>query len=255
MSDLTRDAEGSRAAKIALRGRLLTARRHLDETTRRAAAQKIQDQTLDLVRREHPSTIAAYVPIDPEPGGPDLPAVLARHARVLLPVLLPDGDLDWAPYTEELTPGPRGLLEPPGPFLGADAIRASDLILVPALAVDHRGIRMGRGGGSYDRALSRLAPTQTATPPLPTEPTRTVRPAQAANPTYPPRSGKYEVFPQGDLSGGLPRPLIVALLHDGELVDEVPAEPHDRAVHAVLTPGGGFTLSRAGLNPAAEWTK
>jgi 5-formyltetrahydrofolate cyclo-ligase len=217
MSDLTRDAEGSRPAKIALRGRLLTARRRLDATTRRESAHNIQGQTLDLVRREHPSTIAAYVPIDPEPGGPDLPAVLARHARVLLPVLLPDGDLDWADHAGGLVPGPRGLLEPAGPRLGVDAIRSCDLILVPALAVDHRGVRMGRGGGSYDRALARLDP-----------------PAPAA---------------------GLPRPLIVALLHDGELVEEVPAEPHDRAVHATLTPGGGLTLSRAGLNPAAEWTK
>src|SRR5689334_15181280 len=98
MSDLTRDAEGSRAAKIALRSRLLTARRRLDEITRRDAAQALQDQILDLVRREHPSTIAAYVPIDPEPGGAGLPALLARHARILLPVLLADSDLDWTAY-------------------------------------------------------------------------------------------------------------------------------------------------------------
>lgn len=223
MSDLTRDAEGSRAAKIALRSRLLTARRHLDETTRRDAAQALQDQILDLVRRERPSTIAAYVPIDPEPGGAGLPGLLARHARVLLPVLLPDGDLDWVAYSGALTAGPRGLREPVGPRLGVQAVRSADLILVPALAVDRRGVRMGRGGGSYDRALTRLDPAHA-------DPGRAL---DGADPVG---------FPA--------RVLTVALLHDGELVDEVPAEPHDRAVHGVLTPRGGLTL-----NPAAEWTK
>ncbi|WP_203784819.1 5-formyltetrahydrofolate cyclo-ligase [Paractinoplanes rishiriensis] len=204
MSDLTDDAEGSRAAKIALRSRLITARRHLLPATRLAFADQLQGQIQALVRREHPSTIAAYVPVGTEPGGANLPDVLAVHARVLLPVLRDDDDLDWAGYDGELSPGPRGLLEPPGPRLGADAIRSADLVLVPALAVDRRGRRMGRGGGSYDRVLARL---------------------DGAAPT-------------------------VALLHDGELLDEVPAEPHDRPVDAVILPGGTVTL-----NPAAEWTK
>ena len=37
----------------------------------------------------------------------------------------------------------------------------------------------------------------------------------------------------------------LALLHDGELLDEVPAEPHDRPVNAVVTPSGGLVV----LNP------
>ena len=208
MSDLPTEAEKSRSAKVALRSRLLTARRRLSASDLRSAAAHLQDQIRDLVRRADPSTIAAYVPVGAEPGGPDLIAVLAAEARVILPVLLPDGDLDWAAYDGTLSAGPRGLLEPPGPRLGVDAVRSAELVLVPALAVDARGRRMGRGGGSYDRALSRLSP-----PPS-------------------------------------PAPLIVALLHDGELVDEVPAEPHDRPVHGVITPTGGIFLNRT-----AEWTK
>jgi 5-formyltetrahydrofolate cyclo-ligase len=203
MSDLTVDAEGSRAAKVALRSRLITARRHLSPTDRLSAAHHLQDQTLALVRREHPSTVAAYVPVGSEPGGADLPAVLAAHCRVLLPVLLSDGDLDWAAYTGDLETGPRGLLQPPGPRLGVDALVGAGLVLVPALAVDRRGMRLGRGGGSYDRALSRL----------------TGQPA-------------------------------LALLHDGELLDSVPAEPHDRPVQGILTPGGHLPLPQP-----AEWTK
>ena len=45
--------------------------------------------------------------------------------------------------------------EPAGPPLGRDAIGAADLVLVPALAVDEAGRRLGQGGGSYDRALPR----------------------------------------------------------------------------------------------------
>jgi 5-formyltetrahydrofolate cyclo-ligase len=111
---------------------------------------------------------------------------------VLLPVLQPDGALDWARYTGELTDGPRGLREPTGPRLGQAAVAGADAVVVPAVAVDRRGVRLGRGGGSYDRALARVAPGVSVT----------------------------------------------ALLYDGELVDLLPAEPHDRHVGAVVTPGG-----------------
>ncbi|MFF5079646.1 5-formyltetrahydrofolate cyclo-ligase [Actinoplanes sp. NPDC000266] len=194
MPDLTGDAERSRTAKIALRSQLLTARRQAPSS----AATLLQDQVLAFVRSEHPSTIAAYVPIGTEPGGPGLITALAAEARVLLPVLRPDNDLDWAEYSGSLESGPHGLLSPPGPRLGVSGIGEAGLVLVPALAVDRRGLRLGRGGGSYDRALSRVS------------------------------------------SGAL----VVALLHDGELLAEVPAEPHDRPVHGVITPHGGLFLTR-----------
>lgn len=212
MSDLTPEAEKSVTAKIALRNHLLTMRRQIPLTDHLATASQLQAQTLDLVRREAPSIVASYGPIGAEPGGTDLPAVLARHTRVMLPILLPDNDLDWAFYHGALRSGPRGLTEPAGPRLGPSAIVRADLILVPALAVDLYGRRMGRGGGSYDRALARLDP-----------------------------------FAAGASRAG---PLVVALLHDWELIDDVPAEPHDRRVHGVITPTYGFALSRP-----AEWTK
>ncbi|WP_436526172.1 5-formyltetrahydrofolate cyclo-ligase [Actinoplanes sp. HUAS TT8] len=200
MSDLTGDAEKSPQNKITLRTYLLTARRSLSAADRAAATTQLQDQTLAWVRRSAARTIAAYVPSASEPGGPDLPdalrSALPEGGRLLLPVLLPDNDLDWAEYTGSLETGRRGLQEPTGPRLGVSALRSADLILVPALAVGRDGLRMGRGGGSYDRALSRL--------------------------------------PE-------PGPVVVALLYDHEALDEVPAEPHDRAVHGVLTPAGGFS--------------
>jgi 5-formyltetrahydrofolate cyclo-ligase len=68
---------------------------------------------------------------------------------VLVPVLLPDGDLDWA------------AVGAPDVLLGVDAIADASLVLVPALALDRSGHRLGRGGGSYDRALARVRPGQT----------------------------------------------------------------------------------------------
>jgi 5-formyltetrahydrofolate cyclo-ligase len=40
--------------------------------------------------------------------------------------------------------------------VGSDAIGTASLVLVPAFAVDLTGNRLGRGGGSYDRALARV---------------------------------------------------------------------------------------------------
>jgi 5-formyltetrahydrofolate cyclo-ligase len=100
--------------------------------------------------------VAAYLSIGTEPGTGPLLEALAGH-EVLLPVLLPDGDLDWSRAGDGVAPGPHGLLEPCGPRLGRDAVRRCTMVVVPALAVDRAGHRLGRGGGSYDRALARTS--------------------------------------------------------------------------------------------------
>jgi 5-formyltetrahydrofolate cyclo-ligase len=104
-------------------------------------------------------TIAAYYSIGTEPDTRGLIfALWKRGSYVVLPVLLPDGDLDWASYEgpDSLAPGPRGVLEPTEPVRGPATVARADVVLVPALAVDARGYRLGRGGGSYDRALARV---------------------------------------------------------------------------------------------------
>jgi len=103
--------------------------------------------------------VAAYYSVAAEPDTHGLIyALWKRGSYLLLPVLRPDGDLDWASYEgpDSLRPGPRGLTEPAEPPRGPGAIASADLVLVPALAVDHSGLRLGRGGGSYDRALTRV---------------------------------------------------------------------------------------------------
>lgn len=135
--------------KAAERVRLLSARARLSPAEHAATAASLVAALAPLAGE---GPVAAYVSVGAEPGtGP----LLAALPGVLLPVLLPDGDLDWARYEGELVPGPRGLQQPPGPRLGRDAVADCALVLVPALAVDAAGTRLGRGGGSYDRALAR----------------------------------------------------------------------------------------------------
>ncbi|MCX6398419.1 MAG: 5-formyltetrahydrofolate cyclo-ligase [Propionibacteriales bacterium] len=146
-------------SKIALRDQLLTARRRRPLTEVGDAARAIADVLLgtDDVRRA--ATVACYVSLGTEPGTTALlDRLVDAGKRVILPVLLPDNDLDWAAYhgSTSLAPARRGLLEPVGPSLGVDAVATADVVLVPGLAVSSRGLRLGRGGGSYDRTLARV---------------------------------------------------------------------------------------------------
>ncbi|MEV6109898.1 5-formyltetrahydrofolate cyclo-ligase [Streptomyces sp. NPDC051940] len=184
--------------KAGLRRRLLAARAALGAEEVAAAGEALARLVPAVPELARAGTVAAYVSVGREPGTRALIDVLhARGVRVLLPVLLPDNDLDWALYDgpSSLAPAGRGLLEPTGPRLGVSAVAKADAVLLPGLAVDERGLRLGRGGGSYDRVLARL-----------------------------------------EAAGAGPAMLV--LLYDGEVLAEVPAEPHDRPVQAAVTPSG-----------------
>ena len=147
------------AQKLALRDRLLTTRRRRSLLESGAAARAIAGHLLAAPEVRRAASVAAYVSLPGEPGtGVLLDALLATGRRVLLPVLLPDGDLDWAVHRGDaaLHSARRGLLKPDGPTLGRDAVAGADVVLVPGLAVSPDGLRFGRGGGSYDRALARV---------------------------------------------------------------------------------------------------
>ncbi|MEQ6903744.1 5-formyltetrahydrofolate cyclo-ligase [Nocardioides sp. YIM 152588] len=148
-----------RAAKRALRDRILAARERRDLLDHTASAGGFADGAYRAPELQRATTVACYVAIGSEPGtGPLLERLRRDGKRVLLPVLKADNDLDWAEYDgpESLGYGRFGLMEPTGPRLGVDAIAEADAVLVPGLAVSERGFRLGRGGGSYDRALARV---------------------------------------------------------------------------------------------------
>src|ERR1035441_10858310 len=106
-------------------------------------------------------TVAVYYSVGAEPETRGLVYGLwKRGTYVVLPVLRSDGDLDWASYEgpESMVPGARGLLEPGEAPRGVEAVARADAVLVPALAADRAGHRLGRGGGSFDPARPPVAP-------------------------------------------------------------------------------------------------
>jgi 5-formyltetrahydrofolate cyclo-ligase len=150
---------GRGVAKLALRDQLLTSRRRRSVTEMGEAGRAIAGHLLAHPEVRRAATVATYVSLPGEPGtGALLDALHDAGKRVVLPVLLPDLDLDWGTYrgADRLHPAGRGLFEPDGDTLGVDAIATADAVLVPGLAVSATGMRLGRGGGSYDRALGRV---------------------------------------------------------------------------------------------------
>jgi 5-formyltetrahydrofolate cyclo-ligase len=139
------------------RAGLLSARAALSDADRLHAAEEISVAVLDAVVASGATSVAAYVPVPPEPGPADLVDRLRGiGTRVVLPIVTGRGHpLQWAVYDGGLVTGPLGLQQPPadrGAQLVVDL--PVDLVIAPALAVDHRGVRLGRGGAYYDRALA-----------------------------------------------------------------------------------------------------
>ena len=144
-----------------MRSLVISARAALSADERREGGRQIRDALLSLPEVQMAGTVAAYYSIGSEPDTRGLVfALWKRGTYVLLPLLRPDGDLDWASYEgpESLVAGPRGLKEPGEAPRGPGAVASADVVLVPALAVDGQGNRLGRGGGSFDRALARVGP-------------------------------------------------------------------------------------------------
>lgn len=144
-------------SKEDLRKQLLAARRETSTDARRADAAALSRHVSALAIGME--TVCAYVPVGSEPGSVAmLDALVATGANVLLPVTTTDDGvpqpLSWARYRAgELASARFGLLEPTGPVLPPAALSAAALVLIPALAVDRRGTRLGRGAGYYDRTL------------------------------------------------------------------------------------------------------
>jgi 5-formyltetrahydrofolate cyclo-ligase len=192
-------------AKAAWREKLLAQRRSVAGDVRAAEACALADHMRAVVSGG--STVCAYAPMGVEPGSIGmLDALLRWSERVLLPVAATSDDdtplaLRWGDYRPgRLTAGRFGLLEPEKPWLPPTAVAEASVILVPALAVDRAGVRLGRGRGFYDRSLVCRDP----------------------------------------------RAPLIAVVRDVEVLDELPAEPHDVRMTHALTPGHGvITLGAA----------
>jgi 5-formyltetrahydrofolate cyclo-ligase len=147
--------DGTAAEKSALRARIRAERRERPRPLRAADGEDLVSVVLEMPEVRGAGCVALYASCAGEPDTRPLRSALRRAGvRVLLPLTRPGARLDWAEDTGELAPttGPGGP-EPTGPPLGPEGLRDADVVIVPALAVDTLGRRLGQGGGYYDRAL------------------------------------------------------------------------------------------------------
>lgn len=142
-------------AKQLLRTSVHEHRKNRSEKERKAAAVQIAEHARELL--EGVRCAAAYASRPTEPDTSVLLQVLDEAGvEILLPMLGPGLSRDWAVYhpgdsLEVRAPGRPP--DPEGPGLGEEAIARADIVFAPALSVDPRGVRLGQGGGWYDRVL------------------------------------------------------------------------------------------------------
>src|SRR5215469_9057669 len=123
---------GALQDKGTLRRRIVAARAQMPSADREAAGRLIRDHVLELPEVAAAGTVAAYYSTGTEPPTHSLVyALWKRGSYVVLPVLLPDGNLDWASYEgpDSLAPGPRGLLQPAEPARGTGTVARAAVVL------------------------------------------------------------------------------------------------------------------------------
>lgn len=151
-------------------------------------AEGLNQQLAELCLLIAAKRIACYLPVGNEPDTElFIDWALENGIEVLLPVAQRDGTLHWVVFNGETAEGIFGFAEAAGTPVSPTNV---DLAIIPAMAVDQTGQRLGKGKGFYDRALLNFSP----------------------------------------------RPKIVAVVFDEELIESVPVEPHDHPVDAVVTP-------------------
>jgi 5-formyltetrahydrofolate cyclo-ligase len=154
--------DGDPTTKATWRTNIVAARRAVSPEQRATEAAALRDHLLSVAQPG--TTVCAYVPVGSEPGHLDiLDALVGAGVRVLIPVAREEAGspqpLSWGEYrVGGLIAAPFGLREPAPPRLPAEAIAAAAIVVVPALAVDRSGARLGRGAGFYDRSLALADP-------------------------------------------------------------------------------------------------
>ncbi|NYI65896.1 5-formyltetrahydrofolate cyclo-ligase [Spelaeicoccus albus] len=211
--------------KSLLRAEIRQARREKSAAERLHAKQRfsvpgfeIVMRQLDLMAPGGPHSVAGYSPLL---GEPDVRGLLNRliavGVEVYLPVSTPQRPLEWAADDGRYRPSSvGGGPEPVGPVItSAELIDRAGVVIVPALAVDRRGARLGQGGGFYDRSFTEL---------------RTVTGSETC--TFWAAVYDDEVLP----------------------ARAVPTLPHDLRVDAALTPSGldVFRKTRRGVGNASS---
>ncbi len=160
-------AHGTRAPapeeeKAHLRASIRKDRMHRSERRNAELAEILRDRVLDIPAVADARCVSVYASRPHEPG--TLPLISALHDRgvtVLIPRLGDGLQRGWSEFhgaDDLIERAPGRPPEPSGEFLPFDALGDADVVVVPALAADATGTRLGQGGGWYDRALELARP-------------------------------------------------------------------------------------------------
>ncbi len=148
--------------KADLRTAARAARNQRSPQRREEAAIAIASHVLGMPQVRDAATVSVYTSRVAEPGTmPLIEALADRGVRVLLPLLGDGLQRGWGVFhgADDLTErAPGRPPEPSGDFLPGEALAEADVVIVPALAADSSGTRLGQGGGWYDRALVHSRP-------------------------------------------------------------------------------------------------
>ena len=146
--------------KQGLRQAFLERRASLEPAAREKASAAINNRLLESAEYERAATIAAYMPLAEEVDvRPLIDRAMDAGKKIMVPrVNHQETGLDYCYLgsVDDLEEGPYGILEPAGP---PDSTADLDLIVVPALAFDMHGHRLGYGAGYYDRFLKTVEAT------------------------------------------------------------------------------------------------
>ena len=154
--------EATRALKEQLRKRVLAMRMGLDRDQVKVSGQAILEKVLGLEAYRRAKLVHTYVSSKENEVDTRalIGACLAHGRRVAVPVVMP-GTQTLAHALidglDQLVVGPWGLAQPdPAAATWLPAEARIDLVVVPGLAFDRRGHRIGWGGGYYDRFLAQV---------------------------------------------------------------------------------------------------